>query len=86
MLCSLELGNVTILSLILMLKCHNNRYQREIFQYRNIACSINIIVNNIIILRFIALKHAKSMSSQNFIHNNYLCIYNFIVYKTILVS
>ena len=63
MLCSLELGNVTILSLILMLKCHNNRYQREIFQYRNIACSI-YYVNNIIILRFIALKHAKSIITE----------------------
>ena len=29
--CKVELGNITILSYIVILECHDNRYQREIF-------------------------------------------------------
>ena len=58
----LVLGNILILSLIVIFKCQDNE---EIFQYRNIACTIyNItVVNNMIILRIVALKYANFMLS-----------------------
>ena len=40
--CALELGNITILSFIMISKCHDNRYRREIF---SIVISGSIILS-----------------------------------------
>ena len=58
----LELGNITILSYIVILKCHDNRYRRDFFSI--VISPYNIIVNIVVIVQFITLNHANFMSSS----------------------
>ena len=76
----LELGNITILAFIMISKCHDNRYRREIFS-RNIG-QHNIIVNTVIIVRIIAQKHSDFITSVNILSY----VHSFSAYRLYVVQ